>query len=318
MAVAGAVVREHALLGGRLDLGERGRDPAIGVVGVLVLGQGHGTLEDVEALPRVAARQVDEVVEGVRRERDAALGTEPAREAALLVLERPAHDRRDLVVGQRLEPPDPEARQQGGVHLEVGVLGRRADQRDRAVLDVRQQRVLLGLVEAVDLVDEQDRTPGFEREPVLRLGDGGPDLGHPGHDRGHRAELGADGVREQAGERRLAGARRAPQEQAREVTARDRAAEGAALADEVGLADELVERARAHARGERLPLGRWSEQGFGTRARWCAPGGHGPMVARADQRTLNTPVTSIAMYSTNSTIRSRIAMRRMSLRSRAT
>ena len=86
------------------------------------------------------------------------------------------------------------------------------------------------------------------------------------------AELGADGVREQAGERRLAGARRAPQQQAREVAARDRPAERAALADEVGLADELVERPRAHARGERLPLGRWTEQGLGTGARWMCAG----------------------------------------------
>ncbi|MFN8559699.1 MAG: hypothetical protein U0531_20925 [Dehalococcoidia bacterium] len=30
------------------------------------------------------------------------------------------------------------------------------DERDRAVLDVRQDRVLLRLVEAVDFVDEQD------------------------------------------------------------------------------------------------------------------------------------------------------------------
>ena len=97
-----------------------------------------------------------------------------------------------------------------------------------------------------------------------------------------------------------------------------RATERPALADEVGLADELVEVARAHARGERLPLGRWPEQGFGAGARWCAPGGHGPMVARADQWILKTPVTSIAMYSTNRTISSRIAIRAMSLRSRAT
>ena len=98
----------------------------------------------------------------------------------------------------------------------------------------------------------------------------------------------------------------------------DRPAQRAAFADEVALADELLERPWAHAGRERLPLGRGSEQGLRAGARWCAPGGHGPMVARADQRTLNTPVTSIAMYSTNRTISSRIAIRRMSLRSRAT
>ena len=45
-----------------------------------------------------------------------------------------------------------------------------------------------------------------------------------------------------------------------EVAAIDRAAERPALADEVRLADELVEAARAHPGGERLALGRWLEQ----------------------------------------------------------
>ena len=50
------------------------------------------------------------------------------------------------------------------------------------------------------------------------------------------------------------------------MAAGDRPAQRAALADEVALADELLERPRAHAGGERLPLGRRSEQGFGTGA----------------------------------------------------
>ena len=37
---------------------------------------------------------------------------------------------------------------------------RRADQTDHAALHIRQQHVLLRLVEPVDLVDEQDRLPG--------------------------------------------------------------------------------------------------------------------------------------------------------------
>ena len=44
------------------------------------------------------------------------------------------------------------------------------------------------------------------------------------------------------------------------------AAERAAFADEVPLADELVERARSHPRGERLALGRWLEEGLGSGA----------------------------------------------------
>ena len=59
------------------------------------------------------------------------------------------------------------------------------------------------------------------------------------------------------------------------------AAERTALADEVLLADELVEVARAHPRGERLALGRRLEEGLGSGAGRPPGGWHGPMVARS-------------------------------------
>ncbi len=49
------------------------------------------------------------------------------------------------------------ARQQRADQLEGRVLGRRADEDHRAVLDIGQKRILLGAVEAVDLVDEEQR-----------------------------------------------------------------------------------------------------------------------------------------------------------------
>ena len=51
------------------------------------------------------------------------------------------------------------ARQQRAVDLERWILRRRTDERNQTLLDVRQKRVLLRLVEAVDLVDEQNRMP---------------------------------------------------------------------------------------------------------------------------------------------------------------
>ena len=53
--------------------------------------------------------------------------------------------------------------EQRAVELEGRVLGGRADQHDRAVLDIGQEAVLLGAVEAVDLVDEQQRAAGRRR-----------------------------------------------------------------------------------------------------------------------------------------------------------
>ena len=96
------------------------------------------------------------MLERVVGQGDAAGRPERTGQAALLVGQRAADDGPDLVVGQRLEPPDAHPRQERGVDLEVRVLGRRADERDRAVLDVRQEGVLLGLVEAVDLVEEEE------------------------------------------------------------------------------------------------------------------------------------------------------------------
>ena len=69
------------------------------------------------------------------------------------------------------------------------------------------------------------------------------------------------GVGEEPGEGRLAGARRAPQQDRAEVAARRRRAQRPALADEVLLADELLERPRSHPRGERLAARRRLEQG---------------------------------------------------------
>lgn len=63
------------------------------------------------------------------------------------------------------------------------------------------------------------------------------------------------------------------------MSAGDAAAQGPALTDQVGLADELVEVSGPHPRRERLALGRWPEQGLGTGARGIAPGGHEPMVS---------------------------------------
>ena len=56
---------------------------------------------------------------------------------------------------------------------------------DRAVLDVRQKRVLLRLVEAVDLVDEHDRARGRDGAAAARLGD---DLAQLADAPQHRAE----------------------------------------------------------------------------------------------------------------------------------
>ncbi len=280
MAVAGTVVGEHALLGGGLDILEARTDAALRVADVLGFGERRRALEDIERRPGVAAGERDEVLEGVVAEADPAVGAERPGQPALLVAERPTDDGPDLVVGQCLEPPDAHPRQERRVDLEVRVLGRGADQRDGPVLDVGEEGVLLGLVEAMDLVEEEDAPRAVEIETLLRLGDRGADLDDARHDRRQRREVGADLGREQAGEAGLAGPGRSPQQQRGEVAAGDPAPERATLTDEVLLADELVEVPWAHARGERLRLGRGMEEGLGSCAGRPPGGWHEPMVSR--------------------------------------
>jgi hypothetical protein len=168
--LAALVVEERLALGGVPD--EGGREPAPPVGG---RGQRGGDLQDVERRPRVAVGepgdQGQRVVLGVDRLRP---------EPPLAVGERPAEDHADLVLAEALEDVDPAAGEERRDDLEGRVLGRRADQDDRAPLDVGQEGVLLGLVEAVDLVHEQDRALAAGRQAVLGGGDDRPDLLHAG------------------------------------------------------------------------------------------------------------------------------------------
>jgi len=98
---------------------------------------------------------------------------------------------RDVVGVERLQHVGAHAREQRVVELEGRVFGGRAEKDDRAVLDVRQESVLLRLVEAVHLVDKEHRlAPG--QLVFCRLADRRTDLLHP---RQHRRELQEDRIR---------------------------------------------------------------------------------------------------------------------------
>ena len=101
------------------------------------------------AAPRIAV--------GRLRQQLRASGSMPsrARRGRARVRERTGEQRRQVRGAERLQHIDAGPRQQRVVDLEGRVLGRRADEDERAVLDVRQERVLLRLVEAVHLVEKQ-------------------------------------------------------------------------------------------------------------------------------------------------------------------
>ena len=113
-----------------------------------------------------------------------------------------------------------------------------------------EQGVLLALVEPVDLVEEQDRAAAL----VLLAAPGGvddrPDVAHAGVDGRERHELPVGVGGDHAGEGGLAGARRPPQDDRRQPVGLDQRPQRRPRAEQVGLADDLVERAGAHAGGE--------------------------------------------------------------------
>ena len=148
--VAALVVEERPLAG-------RHRARARAITGPS-RGCADGRLEDVE---RVSARRRR------RSGRSPRARPRPARRRA--PPRRGARSRPASSSVERIELEQLAAREERRVHLEVGVLGGRADERDEAGLDRRQERVLLALVEPVDLVEEEDRALPVRAEPVARL-----------------------------------------------------------------------------------------------------------------------------------------------------
>ncbi len=76
-------------------------------------------------------------------------------ESALLIVQRTLERSDDRLDRHRIHHMHAATREQRGIQLERGILRRRPDEQDDAFLDMRQKRILLRLVEAMHLVDEQ-------------------------------------------------------------------------------------------------------------------------------------------------------------------
>ncbi len=158
----------------------------------------------------------------------------------------PVQDPSERVVGQRLQQHEDRAGQKRADHFERGILGRRADQDDRAPLDVRKKRILLSLVEAMDLVDEEHRLLALERQPVLRGLDDLPQLGNAPRHRRKRHEMGLRVPGDEMRQRRLARPRRPPKNHGGETIRLDGLPQRAVRRGDLVLPDKIGEFARAH------------------------------------------------------------------------
>ena len=152
------------------------------------------------------------------------LGVERA-EPALAILERAPEDALDGLLREPVQDEHLRPRQQRGVHLERRVLGGGADEDDVAGFDARQERVLLRLVEAVDLVDEDDGPPAGAAPAILRRRHHLLDLLDAGEHGAERHEPRLRELGDDARQRGLAGAGRPPEDDRLEHVALDGSAQ---------------------------------------------------------------------------------------------
>ena len=111
---------------------------------------------------------------------------------------------------------------------------------------MREKSVLLRLIEAVNFVDENDGSRAVLAGP-LRVGHDLLDLFDSGQHSGKFQEVGFGHARNDLGQRSLPRPRRSPEDERAGIIAIDLRPQRLAWTDQVLLADEFVERPRAHA-----------------------------------------------------------------------
>ena len=127
----------------------------------------HGArlLQEIQSHPRVATG-----VGGNQRERLLAGSIVMNPQPPLLICQRPPKDRHDGLVGQRLQMNQPHTRKQRPVDFEIGILCGGADQNECAIFYIREQHILLALIEPMNFIDENNGAPAIVRKLLLRLG----------------------------------------------------------------------------------------------------------------------------------------------------
>ncbi len=155
-----------------------------------------------------------------------------------------------LLIGQRRQAIDAATGEQGRDYFKGRVLRGGPDQTDGAALDIGEKCILLGLVEAVNLIDKENG-PRSEAGGFLRVRHHLLDLLDAAQHRGEFNETGLRSLGDDLGQRGLADSGRAPQNHGSRIVALDFYAQGHAGTEQLLLANVLIQRAGTHAFGER-------------------------------------------------------------------
>jgi hypothetical protein len=170
-------------------------------------------------------------------------------------------------------------REQRRIDLERRVFCRRTDKSQQPGLDIRQKSVLLGLVETMHFIDEENRSPAMVSARHFGACHGLTDVLDTGEDRREGNEIGSKGIRHQARQGCLAHPRRPPQDHAVQLPRGECHRQRLSRTEQMFLPDHFGQTSRPQPLGKgcvRRPLGKkvrhpGSRQSAGT-ARWCVPG----------------------------------------------
>ena len=248
MLLAALVVQQHPALYDLLRVRAVDRPLAI----VSDWRRGGGELQQVQRRSRVAA--------GCPCDERQRVWRHPHRlrpETVLHVGKRAREDGEDLLFLQSPQHKHARSRQECRVHLERRVLGRGADEDDGPRFDVREEGVLLRLVEAVNLVYEQDRALASQTPGPLGGRHDFLDVLDAGEHRAERDEARLRPLGDEPSDRRLARTRRSPEDDRLQPIALDGLPQRTPGPEHVLLPDDLIEAARPHALGERRVGPRW-------------------------------------------------------------
>ena len=203
-------------------------------------------LQCVQRAAGVAVADVGQEVERFRLHFDLLV-----TQAALAVVQRPVEQGEDVGLVERPELEDLAAADQRRNQRKERIGRRRPDETDDALFHVGQQHVLLGAVEAVQFVDEQEGPCPVGCQAVAGRVENCPHLLHAGRGGIQRSELAPGVTGDDLRQCRLAGARRAVEHDGTEPIGFEHPPQQLAFTHEVPLTDELLEVERPHAGRQR-------------------------------------------------------------------
>src|SRR5882762_11599450 len=206
----------------------------------------HSSFERIVRGPRIAAGKYSDVLDRLLAHLDRFVA-----EPALLIRKGPPQQHFDLFRRERLQHVYARPRKQRRDYFKRRILRRRAYQNNVAGFDVRQERVLLRLVESMHLIDEHDRSPpGPPR--MFRRGHHVLDFLDPRQHRAKRYKFRMRHSRNQSRQRRLPASRRPPQNHRADIVPLDLRAQGLSRPKQRLLSGKLIQRFWTHPLRQRL------------------------------------------------------------------